>query len=58
MKLNPEDLVVTSFQTGEAEAIIAATTTIGDPTPMTRCYWCPPKTIDCPIGVDPGFGAG
>jgi hypothetical protein len=55
MKLDPEDLVVASFETS-AEAI-ALPGTIGpyDPTPMTRCYYCPPKTIDCPIlGTDPG----
>lgn len=55
MKLNPEELVVTSFETSEPEAL-PAIGTIGpyDPTPMTRCYWCPPRTYDCPIFTDPG----
>lgn len=55
MKLNPDELVVSSFETSGAEAI-AVPTTIGtttDPTPMTRCYWCPPRTVDCPIYTEP-----
>lgn len=54
MKLNPEDLSVTSFRTSESAAI-ARPTTIGpyDPTAMTYCYYCPPQTINCPIGTDP-----
>jgi hypothetical protein len=54
MKLNPEALVVSSFPTTETDAV-AAPTTIGpyDPTPMTYCYWCPPRTFDCPIFTDP-----
>jgi hypothetical protein len=40
MKLNPEALVVSSFETSEA----AEAGPIGtyDPTPMTFCFWCPP----------------
>ena len=53
MKLNPEELVVSSFQTSEQEAAIGPIGTY-DPTPMTFCYWCPPKTFDCPIFTDPG----
>lgn len=56
MKLHPEELVVSSFETEEAERIAPGTGTIGpyDPTPMTYCYWCPPRTYDCPIFTDPG----
>ena len=55
MKLNPEELVVASFETSEPDAVVAPGT-IGpyDPTPMTYCYWCPPRTFDCPIFTDPG----
>jgi hypothetical protein len=53
MKLNPEELVVSSFQTSEREAVIAPTTGTYQPTPMTFCYWCPPKTVDCPIFTAP-----
>ena len=54
MKLNPEELVVSSFETGEASAA-AVPTTIGpyDPTPMTYCYWCPARTLDCPLFTVP-----
>jgi hypothetical protein len=58
MKLNPEELQVTSFETNGDELVAVPTTdgpvrpidtigTIGHPTPMTFCYWCPPKTLDC-----------
>lgn len=52
MKLNPEELVVSTFETSDP----AAAGPIGpyDPTPMTYCYWCPPRTIGCPVGTDPG----
>ena len=52
MKLNPEELDVTSFDTTGAEPgadaaaaypIIAPTT---DPTAATRCFICPPITYD------------
>lgn len=56
MKLNPEDLVVSSFKTtGSSLSSLPTKTvieieTVGpisyEPTPMTYCYWCPPKTID------------
>ena len=54
MKLNPESLVVASFETSQPAAA-ALPTTIGpyDPTRMTYCYWCPPQTIDCPIYTGP-----
>jgi hypothetical protein len=52
MKLNPEELDVTSFDTtpsavpGTDTAIqpIAPTT---DPTAATRCFICPPLSSDC-----------
>ena len=45
MKLNPEDLVVSSFDTSASvyEPILLPTT---DPTAETRCYYCPPATMD------------
>ena len=51
MKLDPEELNVTSFDTtplaapgSDTAAIIAPTT---DPTAATRCFICPPITSDC-----------
>jgi len=47
MKLNPEDLVVSTFQTSEQYAVApdSDTTISPDPTPMTQCYYCPYRTI-------------
>lgn len=45
MKLNPDDLVVSSFETAENMDDIAGPGGTYEPTPMTRCYYCPP-----PIG--------
>ena len=43
MKLNPEALVVSSFETADApEAAAIARTTPQCPTPMTFCFVCPP----------------
>lgn len=50
MKLNPDELVVSSFETAETVAEIEGPGGTYDPTPMTRCYWCPPQTI----GTEPG----
>jgi len=51
MKLNPEELVVDSFLPTEptlpGEKTIIDTIGPYDPTPMTYCYWCPPRTIEC-----------
>lgn len=44
MKLNPEELVVSSFPTAEPAGDTGGTT--NDPTPMTHCYWCPAGTTD------------
>lgn len=56
MKLNPEELVVTSFQTGGQVAALAGTVPSVPPacplypTPHTRCFECPPQTLNiCPI---------
>lgn len=47
-KLNPEDLVVSSFET-EAQSIdrsLPGITTTNDPTAATRCYICPQETYN------------
>lgn len=55
MKLNPDDLSVTSFDTSSAESeAVAGPIGTYQPTPMTYCYYCPPRTFDCPIGTAPG----
>lgn len=53
MKLNPEDLDVLSFDTTagaapdtDAALVVAPITTINDPTAATRCFICPPRTLD------------
>ena len=38
--LNPEELVVTSFETENA-ALLYSPITINDPTADTRCFYCP-----------------
>jgi hypothetical protein len=51
MKLNPEELNVTSFDTsplaapGSDTAAIIVTT--NDPTAATRCFICPQETYNC-----------
>lgn len=51
MKLNPDDLEVTSFDTtdaaAEAELVAATYMFIALPTPATRCFICPPATYGC-----------
>jgi hypothetical protein len=49
MKLNPEELTVTSFDTAAREDYLSPVTirTINDPTAATHCYYCPPATLDC-----------
>ncbi|HEX6368693.1 MAG TPA: hypothetical protein VF006_07170 [Longimicrobium sp.] len=54
MKLNPEELDVTSFDTtpsaapgGDAAAVIQPIAPTTDPTAATRCFICPPLTSDC-----------
>jgi hypothetical protein len=49
MKLNPDDLSVTSFPTSgtAAEAQLVLATYTCDPTLATRCFICPPLTYDC-----------
>ena len=49
MKLNPDELVVASFEpidpAAEADQVLA--TYPCDPTRATRCFICPPLTYDC-----------
>lgn len=40
MRLDPEDLVVTSFGTSDEGS--GTTPGMGPPTPGTGCGWCPP----------------
>ncbi|HLM69560.1 MAG TPA: hypothetical protein VK358_18605 [Longimicrobium sp.] len=49
MKLNPEELAVSSFETSDpaAEADVATLTCTLFPTPNTACFVCPPATSDC-----------
>jgi hypothetical protein len=55
MKLNPEELTVSSFDTtataaaapGTGTVVVRPITTLTDPTAATNCYWCPPATLDC-----------
>jgi hypothetical protein len=56
MKLNPDDLVVASFET--SDAAVAVEESVASlppacplyPTPHTRCFECPPQTLNiCPI---------
>jgi hypothetical protein len=46
MKLNPEDLVVASFDTtaADAQAVVATSTCTIFPTPATQCFVCPAPT--------------
>ena len=47
-KLNPDDLVVTSFETSDALDVSSAEiSTPQCPTPATICFICPPLTADC-----------
>ena len=41
MRLDPEDLVVTSFGTSDESS--DSTLVPGPPTPGTGCGWCPPS---------------
>jgi hypothetical protein len=54
MKLNPEDVVVSSFETTFARAVGLPTT--DDPTPATRCFDCPGEPVE-PV-TDPGVAIG
>jgi hypothetical protein len=56
MKLNPEALVVASFETSDAPVAVPASVDSFPPacplypTPHTRCFECPPPTLGiCPI---------
>jgi hypothetical protein len=51
MKLNTDDVVVTSFQTEERSVKDPATDPVtidtDEPTPATHCYVCPEDTPKC-----------
>lgn len=53
MKLNPEELVVSSFDTSDLAApggdagVVFRPITINDPTAATRCFICPQETYNC-----------
>ena len=54
MKLNPEELNVTSFDTtpqavpgSDAAAVLQPIIPTTDPTAATRCFICPPISYDC-----------
>ena len=49
MKLNPEELVVSSFQTADDSDPLAAAGTQSPvcPTPNTACFVCDPPTMNC-----------
>jgi hypothetical protein len=49
MKLNPDALVVTSFETGGDEDLLipAGTQSPVCPTPNTACFVCDPPTCNC-----------
>ena len=56
MKLNPDDLVVSSFDTAnESFALQESVNSLPPacplyPTPYTRCFECPPQTLNvCPV---------
>lgn len=54
MKLNPEDVMVTSFETSSPFAVSRPTT--DDPTPATHCYDCPGQPVE-PV-TNPGVVIG
>lgn len=49
MKLNPDDLDVTSFDTGpeEDERLVDTIVSPNEPTPATFCRICPERSTDC-----------
>jgi hypothetical protein len=56
MKLDPDDLVVASFETSDEAVLVAESVPSYPPecplypTPHTRCFECPPPTLGiCPI---------
>lgn len=42
MRLDPQDLVVTSFDLGDQDAALPTIIGPQNPTPDTGCRWCPP----------------
>jgi hypothetical protein len=49
VKLNPQDVVVTSFATAAGRGVDPVVTdpATDEPTPATHCYVCPEETQDC-----------
>lgn len=45
--LNVADLTVDSFATAAALGSISPQLPTSDPTAETRCFYCPPATMDC-----------
>lgn len=55
MKLNPEELVVVTFETSDEAAALPGTLGPNHPTPATRCFDCPVVGIEPgPVVVEPG----
>lgn len=48
MRLNPDDLIVTSFGTASAAGDGDMAHLPGPPTPGTGCGWCPPELTSDP----------
>jgi hypothetical protein len=46
-RLNPDEIEVETFDTSLPEETIIVTSP-NDPTPATRCRWCPDETNTCP----------
>lgn len=47
MKLNPEELDVTSFDTTDSGLAATQPIIATDPTAATRCFICPMETYNC-----------
>lgn len=45
--LNLSDLQVTSFDTTAASFSLSQQLPTTDPTAETRCFYCPPPSLDC-----------
>lgn len=47
MRLDPEELIVTTFDVGTESDELLPTIGPDQPTPATACRWCPPNSADC-----------
>ncbi|HEX6040183.1 hypothetical protein [Longimicrobium sp.] len=45
LKLSADDVTVESFHTQDGDIVMLPT--LDEPTPGTRCGWCPAATSDC-----------